>query len=402
MKTIVEINGINYGSTGKMAISVAEEARKQGYDVYSFFRNSREGKKRLKDNQFLIGTWLDKIISERLAFITGLNGYFNIVNTFIFLKELDTIKPDLIHLHALCDNYLNINMLFRYIEKHSIPVVWTFHDSWAFTGRCAQFKCEKWESGCGHCPYLDIYPYSLIFDPSDRVWKKRNKLYNKLDNLTIVTPSQWLAGLTLKSFFKNKYPIITINNGINLDIFKPCAKDFRIKHNIQHKFILLGVSYGWSIPKGLDTFIRLSKELPKHFQIVLVGGNSETDKIIPDNIISIHRTHNQEELAEIYSSADLFVNPTVDDNFPTVNIEALACGLPVLTYATGGSAEIIDESCGNYVETGDYDSLKKEIIRIGKDRPYTKKACLKRAESFNMEDKFNEYVDLYSKILSKQ
>ncbi len=399
MKKIVEINGINYASTGNIAINIAKTAADEGFDMYLFFRNSREGNKRKAENQYLIGYWLDKIISERLSYITGLNGYFNVINTKSFLKQLDEIKPDLIHLHSLCDNFVNIDMLFEYIIRNRIPVIWTLHDNWPFTGRCAQNRCSKWQEGCGNCPHRDYYPGTLIFDHSRAVLNKREKLYNRLQDLTIVTPSAWLGNLVHRSIFGDHYPVKVINNGIDLSIFKPVDSDFRKRYGIEDKFILLGVAYYWDESKGLDVFIELSERLPDNYQIVLVGTNDEIDRVLPENIISIHRTASKEELVEIYSSADLFVNPTRDENFPTVNIEAIACGLPVLTFETGGSAEIIDETCGASVATGDIDAMEKEIIRINETRPFTKQACLKRASNYRMEDKFREYVELYEKIL---
>lgn len=401
MKKIVEINGINYGSTGNIAINIATEAKKQGFDMYLFFRNSRIGKKRLGENQELIGTWLDKVISERLCYITGLNGYFNILNTHLLIRRLNEIKPDLIHLHSLCDSFVNINMLFKYIIKNDIPVVWTLHDSWPFTGRCAQNRCLKWQEGCGNCPHKDYYPGTLIFDNSKKVLEKRTKLYEQLKNLTIVTPSKWLGELARLSHFKDKYPIKVINNGINLDIFKPVESNFRKKYNLEDKYIVLALAYYWDHSKGLDIIIEYAKRLPEKYQIVLVGTNNELDKILPNNIISIHRTNTQQELVEIYSASDVFINPTRDENYPTVNMEAIACGLPVITFDTGGSSEMISDKTGISVKMNDVDAMEKEIIRICQTKPYSKHDCLKHAKSFDMQEKFKEYVELYKTILSE-
>ena len=399
MKTIIEINGINYGSTGSIAINIAKEARKAGYDMHLFFRNSKEGVRRKEENQELIGYWLDKVISERLAYIFGLNGYFNIINTRKLLKRLDELKPDLIHLHSLCDSFVNINMLFKFIIKHDIPVIWTLHDNWPFTGRCAQNRCSKWQEGCGNCPHKDYYPGTLFLDNSRAVLKKRSKLYAQMKNLTIVTPSAWLGGLVKKSHFGTRFPVKVINNGIDLTVFKPVETSFREERDLKDKYIIIGVAYYWDESKGLDVFIELSKRLPEKYQIILIGTNDEIDKILPENIISIHRTSSREELVKIYSAANLFVNPTRDENYPTVNMESIACGTPVLTFETGGSAEIIDERSGSSIPMNDIDGMEKEIIRICETHPYSKQDCLSRAKSFNMEDKFKYYVDLYKDVL---
>ncbi len=400
MKTIVEVNSNNYASTGNIMLNIAREARKQGFRVFTTARKSRAALKYDYEDQIYIGTWLDRVISERLSVLFGLNGYFNVINTWLFIRKLKKIKPDLIHIHSMCDNYLNIRMFYSYLKDSKIPVIWTLHDNWAFTGRCAQFRCEKWMTGCGNCPHREFYPKTLFFDFSAKVWKVREKLYNSLDQMTLVTPSAWLADLVRISLFRENHPIRVINNGINLNVFKPTESSFRKDYHLENKYIVLGVAYFWDECKGLYVLMELAKRLPENYQIVMVGTNDEVDKILPDNIVSIHKTYNQEELVRIYSAADLFINATNDDNFPTVNMEAIACGIPVLTYDTGGCAEIIDETCGSSVPTGDIDAMEKEILLICEEKPYTKKACLKHAQSFNTEDKYQEYIDLYRKILN--
>ena len=400
MKTIGEINGINYSSTGHIMNNIAISARKEGYKVYTCCRKSIAGMKFDNPDQLFIGTWLDRVISERLSYVTGLNGSFNVINTLLFINKLKQIKPDLIHIHNLCDNYINVSMLFKYIKENSIPVIWTLHDPWAFTGRCNGYSCDKWKQGCGNCPKLKAYPPTLFIDNSKNTIFKREKLYTSLENLTLVTPSKWLANLSKESFFKDKYPVKVINNGINLNIFKPIKSDFKKEHNIKNKYVVLGLAYDWKDPrKGLSDFIKLSKTLPKKYQIVLVGTNDEIDQMLPENIISIHKTHNQEELVKIYSASDVFVSPTKADNFPTVNIEALACGTPVITYDVGGAKESLNKKCGTSVKVNDINSLQKEIIKACEDKIYSKEECVKQSKKYDMYKKFNEYVKLYKNIL---
>lgn len=401
MKTIVEINGINYGSTGKIALNIAKEARKHNYKVFTVCRKSKQGLKFKYPDQIFVGLWIDRVISERLAYLSGLNGGFNYINTILFLHKLNKIKPDLIHIHNLCDNYVNNRLLFAYLRRKNIPVVWTLHDSWAFTGRCGVLSCDGWKTGCKKCKDINAFPPAKV-DITKYTWRLKKESFTSLNNLTLVSPSIYLKNLVKESYFKDQFPVKVINNGIDLSIFKPNDSDFRVKYAIQDKFIILGVSFGWSESKGLFEFIELSKKLSDHFKIVLVGTNEEVDHILPNNIISIHKTFDQKELAQIYSSADLFVNPTKNDNFPTVNIEALACGTPVLTYDTGGSKEIIDHTCGQYVPVNDVEALINEIKKIDKEKPYSRENCLSRALNFDMNDKFKEYVDLFNKILRQQ
>lgn len=402
MKTILEINATNYSSTGHITLNIAKEARKKGYEVYTACKTAKVSLRFNYENQLYIGNRYDRLVSQELAYVTGLRGHFNILNTKAFLKKVDEIKPDLIHLHVLHDTFINLSMLFEYINKHAIPVIWTFHDCWAFTGQCPYFDivgCNKWKKGCHHCPQIHVEPKSLFLDTSRFMWNKKRKLFNLPQQMTIVTPSRWLADLTRESFFKN-YPIKVINNGINLDVFKPVPSDFRERYNLKDKYILLGVANEWGERKGLDVFMELATRLDDSYQIVLVGTNDNVDKQLPANIISIHKTYNQKELAEIYTAADLFVNPTREENFPTVNIEALACGLPVITFETGGSVEIIDEYCGKSVKRNDIDALIKGIADI-RNSPYERDACIRRSKNFNMSDKFQEYIALYDEILAK-
>ena len=399
MKTIVEINGINYSSTGHIMNNIAKTARQQGYKVYTSCRKSRTTTKFHYQDQLFVGTWLDRVISERLSYITGLNGSFNIVNTFLYLNKLKNIKPDLIHIHNLCDNFINVKMLFNYINKHNIPAIWTLHDAWAYTGRCNGYSCDKWKQGCGNCPDLKAYPPSLFIDNSASTYKKRKKLYTSIKNLTLVSPSKWLANLAKFSFFKDK-EVLVINNGIDLNIFKPIDSNFKKDNKIEDKYLVLGVSNSWhGDRKGLNDFIYLSKTLPTNYQIVLVGTDNEIDTLLPSNIISIHKTYNQEELAKIYTAADVFVSPAKADNFPTVNIESLACGTPVLTYDVGGSKESLTNKCGNYIEINNIEKLQKEIMRICENKPYKNQDCISQSKNYDMYDKFNEYVQLYKKIL---
>ena len=222
------------------------------------------------------------------------------------------------------------------------------------------------------------------------------------DALTVVTPSHWLAELVGKSYLR-EYPIQVIHNGIDLEIFKPRSSDFRRKYGFSDdQHLILGVSLGWNERKGLDVFVDLSKKLPDSYRIVLVGTDDRTDTSLPENIISIHRTQNASELAGIYSAADVFVNPTREENYPTVNMEALACGTPVLTFRTGGSPEIPDETCGAVVDCDEVEALEREIVRICTEKPYSRDDCVNRAKSFDQNERFKEYLDLYEKIITER
>ena len=396
MKTIVSINLGNFGSTGKIMFGISKAARLNGYITYQAYPNSEMVQSKT-ENDIIICSSFENLINRKLAYITGLNGCFSHIPTWIFLRKLDAIKPDIIHFHNLHNSYINIHMMFNYIKKHNIRVVWTLHDCWAFTGHCPHYTfvgCDRWTKGCGKCPQLSAYPPSL-FDTTELLWKLKKKWFSGLENLTIVTPSEWLASQVKRSFLAN-YPIKVINNGIDLSVFKPTNSSFRNIHGIEGKIVVLGVAFGWGKRKGLDIFNYLANELDDRFQIVLVGTDNRVDAELHRCILSVHRTHNQRELAEIYSAADVFVNPTREDNFPTVNIEALACGTPVITFETGGSPETINDRCGCVVPVDNCTEMLREILKICEKKEIMSSECIKRAQELSMEDKFNEYISLYN------
>lgn len=396
---IVQINMVDYGSTGKIMLQIAEIARENGFDSWVGYPDWGISKKKNIPNRIFIGNRYSRQIHFRLSGIIGFNGCFSYFSTKNFLRKLKKLKPDIIHLHNLHTAYINVPSLFKYIKKNNIKLIWTLHDCWPFTGRCPHFvlsKCNKWKTGCYKCETHREYPPSII-DTSKIMWKLKKKWFTGINDATIVTPSQWLGNLVKQSYL-GEYPVRVINNGIDLSVFKPMESDFRKEYGLDNKFIILGVAFVWDYKKGLDVFIELSKRLQDNYQIVLVGTNDDVDKQLPDNIISIHRTQNQTELAKIYSAADLFLNATREDTFPTVNIEALACGTPIVTFKTGGSPEIIDETCGVVVEDNSVDSAEKIILHIYNERQFTRESCVKRASSFEKTDKFNEYIDLYKSI----
>lgn len=401
---IVQINGGAKGSTGKIMMGIAEVARAQGHEVMCASpitsTNRDDGK---NCGYYRIGTYSSRRVNVALARITGFNGCFAWVETYKLLKKIDEFKPDIIHLHNLHDSYINLPMLFSYIKKHDIPVVWTLHDCWAFTGQCPHFtmvKCNKWKTGCHDCKQYREYPQSL-YDNTKRMWKLKKRCFTGVKNLTIITPSEWLARLVKKSYLK-EYPVNVINNGIDLNVFKPTENNYRKQWGItKDQKVILGVSFGWGVKKGLDCFIKLASNLDKNvFRIVLVGTDEKVDRILPSNIISIHRTQNQKELAGIYTAADVFVIPTREENYPTVNLEALACRTPVVTFRTGGSPEMLNDKTGIVVDVDDIEAMKKAIEDICK-----KKKCGNReyiveySKQFDMQNKFAEYIKLYSTIL---
>lgn len=402
---IVQINGGAKGSTGKIMMGIAEVARAQGHEVMCASPITTTNRNAGEDcGYYRIGTFNSRRVNVALARITGFNGCFAWFETYKLLKKIDEFKPDIIHLHNLHDSYINLPMLFSYIKKHNVPTVWTLHDCWSFTGQCPCFtiaKCDRWKAGCHNCPQYKEYPASL-YDNTKKMWQLKKKWFTGVKNMTIVTPSEWLAGLAKESYLK-EYPIQVINNGIDLDVFKPTHSNFREQYGIPgDKYIVLGVSFAWGYRKGLDCFAEMAEKLGDKYQIVLVGTDGEIDKKLPHNIISIHRTQNQKELAEVYSAADVFVMPTREENYPTVNMEAIACGTPVVTFDTGGSPEMLDDKTGIVVEANDIEATKKAIKDIcEKKKCNDEEYIVAYSKNFDMKKRFAEYIELYANVLEE-
>lgn len=399
---VVGLNAVHNGSTGNIMLNISKLLHEKGEETKTFSSHIANAKFKVlplaPQNHSYYGSYFENFIHKALGQFTGLNGCFSYFGTKKLIKECKKFKPDVIHLHNLHDFCMNFSVLFKYIKKNKIPVVWTLHDCWTFTGHCPHFviaKCDKWKTACHDCPQLSVYPRSRV-DNTKLAHNLKKKWFSGIENMTIVTPSKWLSNLVKSSFLKS-YPIDVIYNGIDLSVFKPTESDFREKYGLNGKKILLGVASGWGESKGLDVLEKLSTRLPDEYRIVLVG----LEKAPNDKIIAIKRTENQKQLAEIYTAADLFVNPTKEEVLGLVNIESLACGTPVLTFRTGGSPETIDETSGCVVDVNDIDAMEKEIIRICEEKPYSKEACLTRAKSFDMNDRFQEYIELYKEVMNK-
>lgn len=395
---VLQINSVcGKGSTGRIATDLYQVLNQEGHEcIIAYGRGaSPEG-----INAYRIGSDLDVKLHGVYTRITDKTGFASSNATRRLIDEIKKYNPDVIHLHNIHGYYINIGILFNYLSLNDKPIIWTLHDCWAFTGHCAHFdyvNCNKWKVECGNCPQQKVYPASFIQDNSKWNYITKKALFTSVKNMTLVSPSNWLAGL-LKESFLSKYSIKVINNGIDLKKFRPTPSDFKEKYGLQGKKIILGVANIWDHRKGLDSFIELSKKLNESYKVVIVGVTEKLKSQLPHNIIGITKTNSIQTLAEIYTAADLFVNPTLEDNFPTTNIEALACGTPVITYNTGGSSEIVDRSCGAVVQSRDCNQLAKVILEMS-NRIIKPEVCIaKAAKSYNMQLCFEKYVNMFTDI----
>ncbi len=395
----------NSGSTGKIAEQIGRLVIAEGWQssiAYGRYANPSQSE------LICIGTKFDIIehgIESRLLDNHGLASHRA---TKSLIQQIENIKPDIIHLHNIHGYYINYKILFEYLSKLNTPIVWTLHDCWPLTGHCAHFdyvKCDRWKKGCfSPCPCKENYPKSLLVDRSQENWEKKKACFTSVKNMTIVSVSQWLSNLVNQSFLK-KYPIRIIHNGIDLKMFSPIEDTMRIKekYHIEGIHILLGVANVWNELKGLSDFIKLRELLPIEYTIVLVGLTEKQILLLPKGIIGIKHTQTQEELVQLYSVSNVYINPTYEDSYPTTNLEAVACGTPAVTYKTGGSPESISEESGIVIKQGDINQLAcviRDVCTRGKE--YYLAKCRQYAErNFSMNHCFEQYVQLYKELVSR-
>jgi len=402
---VVQINHVykNGGSTGRIVYDLQQLMLEKGLDSYVAFGyeySSTDGK-----NTYLMESIPELKMSILKTRLFAHHGFYNQKQTKKLLKWLDDINPNVIHLHNIHGHYVNVKMLFDYIKEKNIPVVWTLHDCWSFTGWCAYFDyvgCGRWKIGCGDCPNKKAYPYSWFFDRSKKNYIEKRESFTGVKQLILVPPCKWLENLVKQSFLKD-YPTRVIYNGIDLSVFRPRESEFRQRVGVGDKKIILSVAMGLSKRKGVDHIYKLAEMIDHEREIiVMVGLSKEQVAKQPVGIIGVERTSSPQELAEIYSAADVFINPTFEDNYPTTNLESIACGTPVVTYHTGGSFESVFEGCGEVIDKGDLEAFYVAVERVLSNGKNIQR-CREIAEKhFDKIKCFQQYVDLYREIGVKE
>lgn len=409
MKRLLQINPVirNSTSTGRIMQEIAELATQHGWECYIAYSKGRDGMKPCKVKTIPVGNRWSTAWHGVTTRLFDRHGLASNRATRRFIKEIERIKPDIIHIHNIHGYFLNYKILFDYLAQSCIPVIWTVHDCWLYTGHCYYYsfaQCDKWKEGCHHCPQRKEFPTSYFIDRSRKNYRDKQKAFTSLpkEQLTIVPVSKWIRGEMQHSFLKDcRYQVI--HNGIDTKTFNIYDSEaVKEKYELQGKHILLGLASIWSEEKGLNDFIRMAPLLHEDEVIVLVGIKEEQKALLPTNIVAIARTENIRQLAELYAAADAFVNSTWQDNYPTVNMEAIACGTPVVTYRTGGSIETITPDTGIIVEQGDVQGLlsaARTIREKGKEH-YQAKCREYALAHFKKEERYAEYLELYERILN--
>ncbi len=399
MKILLISEECGTGSTGRICTDIAFECEKRGDIVkIAYGRNSDLVPDCYQKYAVRIGNKLDLIFHGVKARFFDLAGFGSKNATKHLIKWISNYDPDVIHLHNIHGYYINVKILFDYLRVCNKKIIWTLHDVWPFTGHsayCDAVNCEKWKQGCDNCPQLKVYPKSYV-DRSKRNWLVKKQIFTNISNMTIVTPSLWLANLVKLSFL-SEYPVCVINNGINTSKFFIKTTDYKVLHNLENKIVLLSVATVWNDLKGLTDFIKFSQLLDERYVVLLVGGMEKKDiSRLPNNIQYIPKTQNIDDMVEIYNAADFYLNFTYCDTYPTVNLEAISCGLKVITYRTGGSTEIVERFNGWVVEKGDYISVKS-IVETTK----TDNELEIPVNGIDKSISINKYVALYDGNLSE-
>ena len=401
MRKLLQISStLNRGAIGVIAEHIGILAEQYGYE--SYIAHGARYVKCSRLNTIKIGNKMSERMHALESYLFDRQGLGSKKPTFNLIKRIEELQPDIVHIHNLHGYYINYQILFKYLSEKNVPIVWTLHDCWGFTGHCAYFDlvgCEKWKKTCYKCDCKNDYPSSLL-DNSYKNYHNKKHFFNLPTNMTLVPVSNWLGDLLNDSFLSG-YPYKTIHNGIDLKVFFPCESNLRLKLGLNNNFVILGVANGFGIRKGLTDFIRLQSQLDENFKIILIGVSESDLKKLPSSIIAIRHTESTREMAEFYTMADVFVNPTYEDNYPTTNLEAIACGTPVITYQTGGSPESITTETGFVVNKGDIEALCDIITNMKKEGKanYNTKCREYATSHFDMNSCFMEYIHLYESIL---
>ena len=399
MKKLVQINTVFYASTGRIMADIQKYAESQGYDTISFVGRgptSKDIKGKVFGNP--ISFWSHVILTT----VFDAQGYGSYFATKKLIRWLREENPDIIHLHNLHGYYLQIPTLCRYLkDEYKGKVFWTFHDCWPVTGHCAHFisaNCNQWKIECRRCPKKREYPISFFFDGSKRNYRMKKKWFQNIPNLTIITPSEWIKNIVAESFLKCKR-IEVVYNGIDLRVFK-YAKDIELwnKYNIPgERKIILGVSSIWNRSKGLDDFLELAKELSEDYHIVMVGLSKGQIGKLPKNVTGIEKTSDIGELVRIYSNADVFLNPSIEESFSLVTVEAMACGTPVIVLDTSAVKELVDEKSGLVLKQHQPQDYIKAIQLI-MDQKLQTDDIRARAEKFDKDRQVARIIELYKTV----
>ena len=417
-KKLLQINPVlrTSTSTGRIMKEIGELAMANGWESYVAYSKGRDGLPGSTSIPVPVGNKASVVWHGLQTRILDRHGLGSVLATKRFIEDIRRIGPDIIHIHNIHGYFLNYRILFDFLSHSGIQVIWTVHDCWLYTGHCYHYMyagCDRWKTGCGHCPQRGKFPRSLFADRSARNFRDKRDAFCSMpeDRLTIVPVSDWMRSEMSESFLKG-YRFQVIHNGIDTDVFSPqpaLESEVRRCYGLGDRHVILGIASIWSEEKGLNDFVEMAARLDSDEVIVLVGmDRKQLDDVLSrygrtvlgDRMVAVKRTADVHQLAGLYSTADVLVNPTWQDNYPTVNLEAISCGTPVVTYRTGGSIEAVAGDTGFVVEQGDIEGLVDAVRRVETlGKAHFMDACRSRAvKEFRKEDRYAEYIELYERL----
>jgi len=397
---LLQINAVyGVGSTGVIVRDIHELCLKEGMDAHVAYSTSPIPEAEISGG-YAIGNSLGKKLHALFCRVNGMQSYFSRFSTYQLLKHIKKINPDIVQLHNLHSNYIHLNLLLKFLAKEQIKTVITLHDCWFYTGGCFHYTaegCDRWLTACGDCPKKNKDTRAWLFDRSARILRDRKKYLSAIEDLTVVGVSDWIAGEARKTFLKDKR-VVTVHNGVDTEVFKPTPSTLREKYGIKDKFVILGLASKFLSPVNQETFEKVSNSLTEDEVLLLLGCTEEQKTRLPQGVIPLPFIKDRTELCQMYSMADVFVNVTREDTFPTANLEPQACGTPVITYHNTGAGETVDNRCGFPVETGNAEELLARIRHVKQTgKPAFEEDCRKWAVSqFDKEKNYQKYIRIFA------
>ena len=408
-KKLLQINPVvrQDTSTGRIMRELGELAMAVGWDSYIVYSGARDGIPTHSSKLLPTGNRLDLLFHFLATRLFDAHGLVSRRATLKLIQKIREIDPDIVHIHNVHGYFLNYPLLCRYLTERNKPVIWTVHDCWLFTGHCYHYSaagCDRWQTGCHHCPQKHAFPASYGFDRSRKNYRDKRNAFAGIPTMMLVPVSEWMRGEISRSFLK-ELPCHVITNGIDLETFQTRPDpSIRERYGIRRKYYYLAVASVWLPEKGIADLIALAAMLQDDEQLVMVGRlSAKQRKALPETVVTIPRTANIQALASLYSEATALVNPTWQDNYPTVNMESMACGTPVVTYRTGGSVEQVTPETGFIVEQGDVEAMAQALRRIRRaGRENWRDACRSHArEHFDKQKRFQDYIQLYEDLATR-
>lgn len=395
---VLQINSVcGIRSTGKICTDLEEVLRSKGHESRILY-----GRENCPERYASISQRITSPNEVRIHAIQSRifdnSGFCSKKSTQRVIHEIENYNPDIVHLHNIHGYYLDVEGVFEYLKKSKQKVVWTLHDCWAMTGHCSHFSavnCERWKTGCYDCPQKRQYPSSFFVDNSKRNYERKKKAFTQIADLYLVTPSQWLADITKKSFLK-EYPIKVIPNGVDFTAFKPNLQNPYKNIICDGKKVLLGVATAWTSRKGYDDFIKLSKLLDDRYQIVLLGLTEKQLQFLPKEIVGIKATNSREKLAQYYSNAYALLSLSREETMGLTVVEALACGTPAVVYNATALPETIIQTCGRVVQSGALEEIVNVLDELERISP---EKCIERAKNYEKQKMYEKYISLYEGIV---